>query len=57
MKTEGGAFDAGYATFGLYGGNMFSHAAFDGPEQVSPILLARLARGLKAALSKLETMR
>ncbi len=52
-----GAFDAGYATFGLYGGNMFSHAAFDGPEQVSPILLARLARGLKAALSKLETMR
>jgi hypothetical protein len=51
-----GAHDAGYATFGLYGGNMFSHSAFDGPQQVSPLLLEQLSEGLKKALMKLEEM-
>lgn len=45
---------AGFPSFGLFGGNAFTHAAYDGADQTSPELLGTVAVALDAALQRLE---
>ena len=46
---------AGFPSFGIFGGNAFTHAADDGADQTSPERLQTVAIALDAALQRLES--
>jgi hypothetical protein len=46
----------GYRSFGFFGGNRYVHSVVDRADQTAPELLEPVARGLAAALEKIETI-